>query len=60
MCAHCCRGLSAAHGSANQCRILVGPDAHKIDELVRQLPERAYDVDFFEQFAREVGWRLPT
>jgi len=22
--------------------------------------ERAYDVDFFEQFAREVGWRLPT
>ena len=45
---------------ADQWRILVGPDAHKIDELVRQLPERAYDVDFFEQFAREVGWRLPT
>src|SRR6266404_9694060 len=45
---------------ANQWRILVGPDAHKIDELVRQSPERAYDVDFFEQFAREVGWRLPT
>ena len=39
---------------------LVGPDAHKIDELVRWSPERAYDVDFFEQFAREVGWRLPT
>jgi hypothetical protein len=32
-----------------------GPDAHKIDELVRRSPERAYDVDFFEQFAREVG-----
>ena len=45
---------------ADQWRILVGPDAHKIDELVRQSPERAYDVDFFEQFAREVGWRLPT
>ena len=45
---------------ADQWRILVGPDAHKIDELVRRSPERAYDVDFFEQFTREVGWRLPT
>jgi hypothetical protein len=45
---------------ADQWRILVGPDAHKIDELVRRSPERAYDVDFFEQLAREVGWRLPT
>jgi len=45
---------------ADQWRILVGPNAHKIDELVRRSPERAYDVDFFEQFAREVGWRLPT
>src|SRR5947208_664581 len=45
---------------ADQWRILVGPDAHKIDELVRQSPERAYDVDFFEELAREVGWRLPT
>jgi hypothetical protein len=32
-----------------------GPDAHKIDELVRRSLERAYDDDFFEQFAREVG-----
>src|SRR5206468_8178924 len=47
-CAHCCNGLSAAHGSADQWRILVGPDAHKIDELVRRSPERAHDVDFFE------------
>src|SRR5947207_16003703 len=31
-CAHCCSGLSAADGSANQWRILVGPDADKIDE----------------------------
>ena len=45
---------------ADQWRILVGPDAHKIDGLVRRSPERAYDVDFFEQLAREVGWRLPT
>src|SRR6202035_4013061 len=42
---------------ADQWRILVGPDAHKIDELVRRSPEHAYDVDFFEQLAREVGWR---
>ena len=45
---------------ADQWRSLVGPDAHKIDELVRQSPERAYDVDFFDQFAREVGWCLPA
>jgi NAD(P)-dependent dehydrogenase (short-subunit alcohol dehydrogenase family) len=45
---------------ADQWRILVGPDAHKIDELVRRSPERAYDVDFFEQLAHEAGWRLPT
>jgi hypothetical protein len=25
--------------------------------LVRYSPERAYDVDFFESFATEVGWR---
>ena len=39
-------------------RILVGADAHIIDERVRQSPERAYDVDFFEDFAQEVGWKL--
>jgi hypothetical protein len=43
---------------ADRWRILVGDDAHRIDELVRQSPERAYDVDFFEGFAAEVGWRL--
>ena len=39
-------------------RILVGDDAHKIDARVRQTPERAYDSDFFQDFAAEVGWRL--
>ncbi len=39
-------------------RILVGDDAHKIDARVRQAPERAYDSDFFQDFAAEVGWRL--
>jgi hypothetical protein len=35
-------------------RLLTEP----IDELVRRSPERAYDVDFFEDFAAEAGWRL--
>jgi NAD(P)-dependent dehydrogenase (short-subunit alcohol dehydrogenase family) len=43
---------------AGQWRILVGQDAHKIDMKVRQSPERAYDVDFFEELAAEIGWRL--
>jgi NAD(P)-dependent dehydrogenase (short-subunit alcohol dehydrogenase family) len=44
---------------ADNWRILVGKDAHQIDELVRQSPEQAYELDFFEAFAREAGWRLP-
>jgi NAD(P)-dependent dehydrogenase (short-subunit alcohol dehydrogenase family) len=43
---------------AERWRILVGQDAERIDELVRRSPERAYDVDFFEGFATEAGWRL--
>jgi NAD(P)-dependent dehydrogenase (short-subunit alcohol dehydrogenase family) len=43
---------------ADRWRILVGDDAHRIDELVRQSPERAYDIDFFESLAAEIGWRL--
>ena len=43
---------------ADQWRILVGNDAHIIDERVRQSPEQAYDLDFFESFAEEVGWKL--
>jgi NAD(P)-dependent dehydrogenase (short-subunit alcohol dehydrogenase family) len=44
---------------ADNWRILVGKDAHQIDELVRQSPEEAYDIDFFESFARAAGWRIP-
>jgi NAD(P)-dependent dehydrogenase (short-subunit alcohol dehydrogenase family) len=44
---------------ADQWRILVGDDAHKIDERVRRSPEQAYDIDFFEAFARAAGWRIP-
>jgi hypothetical protein len=41
---------------ANHWRILVGEDAHKIDETVRQSPDRAYDIAFFDEFARAAGW----
>ena len=43
---------------ADRWRILVGEDAHKIDEWVRRSPEQAYDVDFFQKFAAEAGWKV--
>jgi len=43
---------------AERWRILVGDDAHRLDERVRQTPERAYEPDFYQSFAAEVGWRL--
>ena len=39
-------------------RILVGDDAHWLDERVRQDPEHAYDAEFYQSFVKEVGWRL--
>src|SRR5438270_9675824 len=44
------------HVKADRWRILVGADAHKVDEMVRQSPERAYDIAFFDEFARAAGW----
>jgi hypothetical protein len=43
---------------AERWRILVGDDAHRLDERVRQAPEQAYTSEFFQSFAKEVGWRL--
>jgi NAD(P)-dependent dehydrogenase (short-subunit alcohol dehydrogenase family) len=43
---------------AERWRILVGADAHRLDERVRETPERAYDAEFFQSFAAEVGWKL--
>ncbi|MBS0531011.1 MAG: SDR family NAD(P)-dependent oxidoreductase [Proteobacteria bacterium] len=43
---------------AERWRILVGDDAHKLDERVRKSPEQAYDPEFYKSFAEEVGWRL--
>ncbi|WP_312166442.1 SDR family NAD(P)-dependent oxidoreductase [Phenylobacterium sp.] len=43
---------------AERWRILVGEDAQVLDQWVRKDPERAYEPEFFNDFAREVGWRL--
>jgi NAD(P)-dependent dehydrogenase (short-subunit alcohol dehydrogenase family) len=39
-------------------RILVGDDAHRLDQRVRETPESAYEPEFYESLAKEVGWRL--
>jgi NAD(P)-dependent dehydrogenase (short-subunit alcohol dehydrogenase family) len=43
---------------AERWRILVGDDAHRLDERVRQTPERAYDAEFYQSFVKDVGWRI--
>ncbi len=43
---------------ADRWRILVGDDAHALDERVRQAPEKAYTAEFYQSLAEEVGWRL--
>jgi len=40
---------------AGQWRILVGDDAHRLDEFVRKDPYTAYDVDFFSLFPSAQG-----
>jgi NAD(P)-dependent dehydrogenase (short-subunit alcohol dehydrogenase family) len=43
---------------AERWRILVGADAHSMDEMVRAEPENAYEPEFFERLTSVVGWRL--
>ena len=43
---------------AGSWRILIGDDAHMLDERVRQTPDKAYTPEFFQSFAAEVGWRV--
>jgi hypothetical protein len=43
---------------AGKWRILVGDDAQKLDVRVRQTPEQAYEPEFYQNFAKEVGWRI--
>ena len=37
---------------AERWRILVGDDAHKLDEWVRKDPEQAYEPKFYEDFSK--------
>ena len=46
-------GVKAEHW-----RILVGDDAHVIDERVRKTPDEAYTPEFYESYRDAVGWRL--
>jgi hypothetical protein len=39
-------------------RILVGHDAHILDEMVRETPEEAYEAPFMERFVAASGWKL--
>jgi hypothetical protein len=39
-------------------RVLVGDDAHRMDELVRADPAHAYDQGFFDNLAAAANWRL--
>ncbi len=41
---------------AGRLRILVGADAHLIDEMVRGDPDHAYEPEFFDRFAAAAGW----
>src|SRR6201747_2254679 len=43
---------------AGRWRILVGDDARRLDERVRETPEGAYEPEFYRSFAEEVGWKL--
>jgi NAD(P)-dependent dehydrogenase (short-subunit alcohol dehydrogenase family) len=39
-------------------RILVGDDAHRMDELVRSDPEGAYEPGFFDRLRTATNWQL--
>ena len=43
---------------AERWRILVGDDAHKLDERVRKSPEQAYSPEFYKSLVEETGWRV--
>jgi NAD(P)-dependent dehydrogenase (short-subunit alcohol dehydrogenase family) len=43
---------------ADRWRILVGDDAHTIDERVRKSPEQAYSPEFFKSLVEEIGWKV--
>jgi NAD(P)-dependent dehydrogenase (short-subunit alcohol dehydrogenase family) len=42
---------------AERWRVLVGHDAHELDNLVREDPEQVYTPEFYASLAKRVGWR---
>ena len=36
----------------------IDQEVTRLDRMVRDAPERAYDADFFQTLAKEVGWKL--
>ncbi|VIO75312.1 Putative oxidoreductase SadH [Bradyrhizobium ivorense] len=43
---------------ADRWRILVGDDAHLLDERVRKTPEQAYTPEFYQSIVAETGWKV--
>jgi hypothetical protein len=39
-------------------RILLGEDARILDEMVRENPEQAYEVEFAEKYREKTAWQL--
>ena len=39
-------------------RILIGDDAHRLDEMVRETPEEAYTPEFLARIRERAGWNL--
>ena len=39
-------------------RILIGDDAHRLDEMVREAPEEAYTAEFLERLREHASWNL--
>jgi len=43
---------------ADRWRILVGEDAHLLDERVRKTPEQAYTPEFYQGIVAATGWKV--
>ncbi|MBR1207216.1 MULTISPECIES: SDR family oxidoreductase [unclassified Bradyrhizobium] len=43
---------------ADRWRILVGDDAHLLDERVRKTPEQAYTPEFYQGIVEATGWKV--
>ncbi|MGY4312483.1 NAD(P)-dependent dehydrogenase (short-subunit alcohol dehydrogenase family) [Bradyrhizobium sp. JR3.5] len=43
---------------ADRWRILVGDDAHLLDERVRKTPEQAYTSEFYQGIVAATGWKV--